>query len=75
MANTLNIEILELWHIDGKTTTTERIFITLVKVTKGEVHDGAATMDWWNKNKNRHHITSATTCFWRDIIITPGHVV
>ena len=69
-------------HIDaGKTTTTERIlFYTGVLHRMGEVHDGAATMDWMEQEKERGiTITSAaTTCFWADhrinIIDTPGHV-
>jgi len=69
-------------HIDaGKTTTTERIlFYTGVNYKIGEVHDGAATMDWMEQEKERGiTITSATTqCFWDDhrinIIDTPGHV-
>ncbi|MDR1659134.1 MAG: elongation factor G [Desulfovibrio sp.] len=69
-------------HIDaGKTTTTERIlFYTGVSHKIGEVHDGAATMDWMEQEQERGiTITSAaTTCFWRDsrinIIDTPGHV-
>jgi elongation factor G len=69
-------------HIDaGKTTTTERIlFYTGVSHKIGEVHDGAATMDWMVQEQERGiTITSAaTTCFWRDhrinIIDTPGHV-
>ena len=69
-------------HIDaGKTTTTERIlFYTGVNHKIGEVHDGAATMDWMEQEQERGiTITSAaTTCFWRDhrvnIIDTPGHV-
>lgn len=69
-------------HIDaGKTTTTERILYFTGKVHKvGEVHDGAATMDWMEQEKERGiTITSAaTTCFWKDhminIIDTPGHV-
>jgi len=69
-------------HIDaGKTTTTERIlFYTGVLHRMGEVHDGAATMDWMEQEKERGiTITSAaTTCFWREhrinIIDTPGHV-
>jgi elongation factor G len=69
-------------HIDaGKTTTTERIlFYTGVVHRMGEVHDGAATMDWMEQEKERGiTITSAaTTCFWHDhrvnIIDTPGHV-
>ena len=69
-------------HIDaGKTTTTERIlFYTGVVHRMGEVHDGAATMDWMEQEKERGiTITSAaTTCFWHNhrinIIDTPGHV-
>lgn len=69
-------------HIDaGKTTTTERIlFYTGVSHKIGEVHDGAATMDWMVQEQERGiTITSAaTTCFWKDhelnIIDTPGHV-
>ena len=69
-------------HIDaGKTTTTERIlFYTGVNHKIGEVHDGAATMDWMEQEQERGiTITSAaTTCFWNDnrinIIDTPGHV-
>ena len=69
-------------HIDaGKTTTTERILFYTGKVHKiGEVHDGAATMDWMVQEQERGiTITSAaTTCQWRDcqvnIIDTPGHV-
>jgi elongation factor G len=69
-------------HIDaGKTTTTERVLYYTGKSHKiGEVHDGAATMDWMSQEQERGiTITSAaTTCFWRDmrlnIIDTPGHV-
>ena len=74
-------------HIDaGKTTTTERIlYYTGVSHSIGEVHDGAATMDWMEQEQERGiTITSAaTTCFWPDrdgvkhrinIIDTPGHV-
>lgn len=69
-------------HIDaGKTTTTERILYYTGKVHRmGEVHEGAATMDWMEQEKERGiTITSAaTTCFWNDhrinIIDTPGHV-
>ncbi len=69
-------------HIDaGKTTTTERILYYTGKLHRmGEVHDGAATMDWMEQEKERGiTITSAaTTTFWRDhqinIIDTPGHV-
>ena len=69
-------------HIDaGKTTTTERIlYYTGVNYKIGEVHDGAATMDWMEQEQERGiTITSAaTTCIWNDHIIniidTPGHV-
>jgi elongation factor G len=69
-------------HIDaGKTTTTERIlYYTGVNYKMGEVHDGAATMDWMKQEQERGiTITAAaTTCFWKDhrinIIDTPGHV-
>ncbi len=69
-------------HIDaGKTTTTERVlFYTGITHKIGEVHEGAATMDWMEQEKERGiTITSAaTTCFWKDhqinIIDTPGHV-
>jgi len=69
-------------HIDaGKTTTTERIlYYTGVTHKMGEVHDGAAVMDWMAQEQERGiTITSAaTTCYWRDhrinIIDTPGHV-
>jgi elongation factor G len=69
-------------HIDaGKTTTTERIlYYTGINHKIGEVHDGAATMDWMEQEQERGiTITSAaTTCFWNDyqinIIDTPGHV-
>ncbi|MDP3494411.1 MAG: elongation factor G, partial [Hyphomonadaceae bacterium] len=69
-------------HIDaGKTTTTERVLFYSGKSHKiGEVHDGAATMDWMEQEQERGiTITSAaTTCFWQDkrlnIIDTPGHV-
>ena len=77
---TANIGIMA--HIDaGKTTTTERILFYTGKSHKiGEVHEGAATMDWMEQEQERGiTITSAaTTCFWRDhcinIIDTPGHV-
>jgi elongation factor G len=77
---TRNIGIMA--HIDaGKTTTTERIlYYTGVSHKIGEVHDGAATMDWMEQEKERGiTITSAaTTCIWKDyrinIIDTPGHV-
>jgi elongation factor G len=69
-------------HIDaGKTTTSERIlFFTGMSHKLGEVHDGAATMDWMEQEKERGiTITSAaTTCFWKNhqinLIDTPGHV-
>lgn len=69
-------------HIDaGKTTTTERILYYTGKIHKiGEVHEGAAEMDWMEQEKERGiTITSATTtCFWKDhrinIVDTPGHV-
>ena len=69
-------------HIDaGKTTTTERIlFYTGITYKIGEVHEGAATMDWMEQEQERGiTITSAaTTCWWKDhqinIIDTPGHV-
>ncbi|NMB45350.1 MAG: elongation factor G [Firmicutes bacterium] len=77
---TRNIGIMA--HIDaGKTTTTERILFYTGRVHKiGEVHDGAATMDWMVQERERGiTITSAaTTCHWQDhrinIIDTPGHV-
>ena len=77
---TRNIGIMA--HIDaGKTTTTERILFYTGKTHRiGEVHDGAATMDWMEQEKERGiTITSAaTTCTWREhrinIIDTPGHV-
>jgi len=77
---TRNIGIMA--HIDaGKTTVTERVlFYTGKKHKIGEVHDGEATMDWMEQEKERGiTITSAaTTCFWKDhrinIIDTPGHV-
>src|ERR1700759_2401148 len=77
---TRNIGIMA--HIDaGKTTTTERVlYYTGVNYKIGEVHDGAATMDWMPQEQERGiTITAAaTTCFWRDhrvnIIDTPGHV-
>ena len=80
LEKTRNIGIMA--HIDaGKTTTTERIlFYTGVNHKIGEVHDGAATMDWMVQEHERGiTITSAaTTCHWKDhrinIIDTPGHV-
>jgi elongation factor G len=77
---TRNIGIIA--HIDaGKTTTTERILFYTKKIHKiGEVHEGAATMDWMPQEQERGiTITSAaTTCFWLgyriNIIDTPGHV-
>ena len=74
-------------HIDaGKTTTTERIlFYTGVSHKIGEVHDGAATMDWMEQERGITITSAATTCFWKgmekqyeehrfNIIDTPGHV-
>jgi elongation factor G len=80
LAKTRNIGIMA--HIDaGKTTTTERVLYYTGKAYKiGEVHDGAATMDWMEQEQERGiTITSAaTTCQWADhrinIIDTPGHV-
>ncbi|MDR1212754.1 MAG: elongation factor G [Propionibacteriaceae bacterium] len=80
LAQVRNIGIMA--HIDaGKTTTTERIlFYTGINYKIGEVHDGAATMDWMEQEQERGiTITSAaTTCFWKgvqiNIIDTPGHV-
>jgi elongation factor G len=80
LEKTRNIGIMA--HIDaGKTTTTERILFYTGKTHKiGEVHEGAATMDWMVQEQERGiTITSAaTTCFWKDhriqIIDTPGHV-
>ncbi len=80
LAKVRNIGIMA--HIDaGKTTTTERIlYYTGINYKIGEVHDGAATMDWMEQEQERGiTITSAaTTCQWKDhtinIIDTPGHV-
>jgi elongation factor G len=80
LANVRNIGVMA--HIDaGKTTTTERIlFYTGINYKIGEVHEGAATMDWMEQEQERGiTITSAaTTCSWRDhtinLIDTPGHV-
>ena len=80
LERTRNIGIMA--HIDaGKTTTTERILFYTGKTHKiGEVHEGAATMDWMAQEQERGiTITSAcTTCFWKNnrinIIDTPGHV-
>ena len=80
LEKTRNIGIIA--HIDaGKTTTTERIlFYTGILHKMGEVHEGAATMDWMAQEKERGiTITSAaTTCHWKNhrinIIDTPGHV-
>ena len=80
LVHTRNIGIMA--HIDaGKTTTTERILFFTKKIHKiGEVHEGAATMDWMAQEQERGiTITSAaTTCFWKEhrfnIIDTPGHV-
>lgn len=80
LTNTRNIGIMA--HIDaGKTTVTERILYYTGKVHQmGEVHDGAATMDWMEQEQERGiTITSAaTTCYWNEhkinIIDTPGHI-
>ncbi len=80
LEKTRNIGIMA--HIDaGKTTTTERILFYTGRLHRmGEVHEGGATMDWMEQEKERGiTITSAaTTCFWKDhrinIIDTPGHV-
>ena len=80
LERTRNIGIMA--NIDaGKTTTTERILFYTGKTHKiGEVHEGAATMDWMEQEQERGiTITSAaTTCFWKNnrinIIDTPGHV-
>ncbi len=80
LEHTRNIGIMA--HIDaGKTTTTERIlYYTGMTHKLGEVHEGAATMDWMEQERERGiTITAAaTTCFWKDhrinIIDTPGHV-
>ena len=80
LERTRNIGIIA--HIDaGKTTTTERILFYTKKIHRiGEVHEGAATMDWMPQEQERGiTITSAaTTCFWNDhrinIVDTPGHV-
>src|ERR1035437_966778 len=80
LKHTRNIGIMA--HIDaGKTTTTERVlYYTGVNYKIGEVHDGAATMDWMPQEQERGiTITSAaTTCSWNNhlinIIDTPGHV-
>jgi elongation factor G len=80
LARLRNIGVMA--HIDaGKTTTTERIlFYTGINYKIGEVHEGAATMDWMEQEQERGiTITSAaTTCIWRDhtinLIDTPGHV-
>ncbi len=80
LQSTRNIGIIA--HIDaGKTTTTERILYYTGRVHRpGEVHEGAATMDWMEQERERGiTITAAaTTCFWQDhrinIIDTPGHV-
>lgn len=80
MERTRNIGIIA--HIDaGKTTITERILFYTRKIHRmGEVHEGAATMDWMEQERERGiTITAAaTTCYWRDhrinIIDTPGHI-
>ncbi|MEZ4699663.1 MAG: elongation factor G [Rhodothermales bacterium] len=88
MADTIKVALQEtrnigiMAHIDaGKTTTTERILFYTGRLHRmGEVHEGGATMDWMEQEKERGiTITSAaTTCFWKDhrinIIDTPGHV-
>ncbi len=86
MKNKLSLDMMRnigiMAHIDaGKTTATERILYFTGKVHRvGEVHDGAATMDWMAQERERGiTITSAaTTCYWHDHIIniidTPGHV-
>ncbi len=86
MARTHKLELYRnigiMAHIDaGKTTTTERIlYYTGISHKIGEVHDGAATMDWMEQEQERGiTITSAaTTCYWKghriNIIDTPGHV-
>ena len=80
LENTRNIGIMA--HIDaGKTTVTERVlFYTGKKHKIGEVHEGEATMDWMEQEKERGitFTSAATTCFWKghrvNIIDTPGHV-
>src|SRR3954462_12576945 len=80
LAKTRNIGIMA--HIDaGKTTTTERaLFYTGINYKIGEVHDGAATMDWMEQEQERGIPTAAagTTCCWEgtqfNIIDAPGHV-
>ena len=78
LQKTRNIGIMA--HIDaGKTTTTERIlYYTGVSHKIGEVHDGAATMDWMEQERGITITSAATTCAWREnrinIIDTPGHV-
>src|SRR5919108_2108063 len=80
LEKTRNIGIIA--HIDaGKTTVTERILFYTGRIHRtGEVHEGAATMDWMPQERERGiTITAAaTTCFWRDhqinLIDTPGHI-
>ena len=78
LEKTRNIGIMA--HIDaGKTTTTERILFYTGRTYKlGEVHEGAATMDWMEQERGITITSAATTCFWQDhrinIIDTPGHV-
>ena len=78
LEKTRNIGIMA--HIDaGKTTTTERIlFYTGVNHKIGEVHEGAATMDWMEQERGITITSAATTCHWKEhrinIIDTPGHV-
>ena len=78
LAKVRNIGIMA--HIDaGKTTTTERIlFYTGINYKIGEVHEGAATIDWMEQERGITITSAATTCTWKDhqinIIDTPGHV-
>jgi len=78
LLRTRNIGIIA--HIDaGKTTVTERILFYTKKIHKiGEVHEGAATMDWMEQERGITITAAATTCAWKDhtinIIDTPGHV-
>src|SRR6476661_7197501 len=78
LARTRNIGIMA--HIDaGKTTTTERILYYTGRTYKiGEVHEGAAVMDWMVQEQGITITSAATTCKWKDtwinLIDTPGHV-
>src|SRR5712691_7532392 len=78
LQKTRNIGIMA--HIDaGKTTTTERILYYIGRTYKiGEVHEGAATMDWMEQERGITIISASTTCEWNDnrinILDTPGHV-